>query len=71
MTQNFISKFEVKMNQLRFAVVATMLAAQSGSPPAAREFLTKVLEKRERLGAEAALYLDMEVVLVKLKQVTA
>jgi menaquinone-dependent protoporphyrinogen IX oxidase len=68
--QNFISKFEVKMNQLRFAVVATMLAAQSGSPPAAREFLTKILEKRERLGAEAALYLDMEVVLVKLKQVT-
>lgn len=67
--QNFISKFEVKMNQLRFAVVATILAKHFKTAEEATAFYTKLLEKRGRLGLEAALFLDMELALLKLKQV--
>ena len=38
-------------------------------PAAALAFLGGLAEKRERLGAEAALYLDMEIALLKIKQV--
>jgi len=68
--KGFISKFEVKINQLRLAVAATILAKHLPSPQEAAGLYTQLLEKRGRLGLEAALYLDMELGLLKLKQVS-
>ena len=67
--QNFVSKFEAKMNQLRLAVAASYVAKAAANPESALAFLSKLAEKRERLGVEAALFVDMEIVLLKLKQV--
>ena len=55
------------MNQLRLAVAASYIA--KAAPDSALAFLTKLAEKRERLGPEASLYIDMEIVLLKLKEV--
>jgi hypothetical protein len=118
-TQNFVSKFEAKLNQLKLAVIAALVAkvrrtnkhshnqkkkhthrmethnrgvpsnntnpttlhhtisqpphlAQAiaaNDPAGARAFLEALAEKRERLGPEASLYVDMEIALLKIKQV--
>lgn len=57
------------MNQLRLAVATSYVAKAAPTPASALEFLSKLAEKRERLGVEAALFVDMEIVLLKLKAV--
>jgi 26S proteasome regulatory subunit N9 len=67
--ENFISKFEAKLNPLRLAAVAAAVAkALLPDVDAARTFLQQLAEKRERLGPEAALFIDMEIVMLKLRQ---
>jgi len=67
--QNFIVKFEAKLNPLRLAeVAATLSKALLPDVDAARAFLQQFEEKRERYGSEASLFIDMEIVSLKLRQ---
>ncbi len=67
--QNFIAKFEAKLNPLRLAVLASAVSkALLPDAEAARAFLATLAAKRERLGPEAALFVDMQIVLLKLRQ---
>ena len=63
----FISKFEGRLSQIRLAMLVSMIAHLYSDPNAALAFLEKALTARNRLGAEAALCLDMDVVVVRLK----
>mmetsp|Transcript_25632 Transcript_25632/g.24492 ORF Transcript_25632/g.24492 Transcript_25632/m.24492 type:complete len:381 (-) Transcript_25632:92-1234(-) len=63
----FISKCEGRLSQIRVALLASMVAQLYTEPAKALEFLEKVLLARNRLGTEASLCLDMDVVIVKLK----
>jgi hypothetical protein len=63
----FIAKFEGKLSQIRVALLASMVARLHVKPEDAIQFLQKVLLARIRLGTEAALCLDMDVVILKLK----
>jgi hypothetical protein len=67
--QGFLSKFEGKINQLRFAVAVGLIAKSLGSADEAQAFYESIQAKKERLGPEASLYLDTEVILLKLKKV--
>ena len=51
--------------------MCSLVASHLGGPDEATAFYGKILEKRERLGPEAALFLDTEVVHLKLKKVRA
>ena len=63
----FIAKFEGKLSQIRVALLASMVARLHVKPEDAIQFLQKILLARIRLGTEAALCLDMDVVILKLK----
>jgi len=63
----FICKFESRISQVKLAIIVSNISYSLNSPDAALEFLSKILNARERLGPEASLVLDMETSLVKLK----
>ena len=63
----FIHKFEGRLSQIRVALLASMVGQLYTQPDAAIAFLEKVLLARIRLGTEAALWLDMDIVILKLK----
>lgn len=67
MYTEFISKFEGKLSQIRVALLASMVGRLHTKPEDAISFLQKVLLARNRLGTEAALCLDMDIVVLKLK----
>ena len=67
MYTEFISKFEGKLSQIRVALLASMVGRLHAKPEDAISFLQKVLLARNRLGTEAALCLDMDIVVLKLK----
>jgi 26S proteasome regulatory subunit N9 len=64
--EGFISSFEARLNQVKFACLVSLIA-RTLKPENALEFVTQVLKSRERLGVEASLCLDMDVVVLKLK----
>ena len=65
---NFISKIEDRLSQIRLAVIVSKVGNSFSDPSDALVFYSKVLSvSRERLGKEAALCIDMDVVIVKLK----
>jgi len=64
---DFISKFEIRLNQVGFAQLVSKIAQSFSDPNKAVEFISSILEKRERLGNEASLCLDMDVVVMKLR----
>ncbi len=61
--EGFVSSFDAKINQLRLAQIAGHVGRRMGVEPAAAvAFFEKLLaDKRERLGAEAALYLTLKL----------
>mmetsp|Transcript_20024 Transcript_20024/g.34063 ORF Transcript_20024/g.34063 Transcript_20024/m.34063 type:complete len:380 (+) Transcript_20024:162-1301(+) len=64
---NFITSFEAKLNQVKLASLASLISRTLKEPEQSLSFLEKVLKSRTRLGAEAAMCLDMDVVAVKLQ----
>jgi hypothetical protein len=66
--REFVAKFELKLNQLKLAQIASACAKTFGSPEEAAAMYEALLEKRGRLGAEASLYLEMELAGIRLKQ---
>ena len=63
----FIFRFEGKLSQIRVALLASMVGRLYTQHEAAITFLEKVLLARIRLGTEASLVLDMDIVILKLK----
>jgi 26S proteasome regulatory subunit N9 len=64
--EGFIASFEARLNQVKFAGLVSLIV-RTLSAQNAIDFVTKILSARTRLGIEAALCLDMDVVTLKLK----
>eukprot|EP01041_Mallomonas_annulata_P003571 gene3571-7102_t len=63
----FISKFEVRLSQVGFAQIVSMIGLSFAEPSRSIDFFTSILLNRVRLGVEASLCLDMDIVLMKLR----
>jgi len=66
--EQFIAKFESKINQLQFARMIVGIAKKIPELGEKATLLERTLEKRSRLGTDAALLLDMELAIVRLHQ---
>lgn len=64
---NFITKFESRLSQVKLATLISLICYGSENPSKSLEFLNKILLARTRLGPEASLCLDMDVVVIKLR----
>jgi 26S proteasome regulatory subunit N9 len=62
----FVSTFEVRLDQVKLAGLVTLVSKTLADPAAALAFVENVLKSRTRLGAEAAMCIDMDVVMLKL-----
>lgn len=62
----FITKFDARLSQMCVARLASRIGHLSFPPAEAVEFFTTVLKNRERLGVEASMYLDIDVVEMQL-----
>ena len=67
MYNDFISKFESRLNPIILANIASTIAHSTSNYQDSIIFLNRVLANRTRLGLEATLCLEMDIVLVKLK----
>ena len=63
----FISKFEARLSPTHLAQLVSIIGHSYDDNNNALNFFNKVLNARTRLGLEASLCIDMDVVLVKLK----
>ena len=63
----FISKFEARLNQVKLALLVSKIGHSLTDANDALSFFNNVLTNRTRLGPEASLCIDMDVVLAKLK----
>ena len=66
--EKFISNFESKINQLRFVQIMTRIANTLSSPEQSIAFMQAVLDKRERLGEEAAIVAQMAIAQLHVKR---
>eukprot|EP00602_Paraphysomonas_sp_CaronLab_P000635 CAMPEP_0185025892 /NCGR_PEP_ID=MMETSP1103-20130426/9438_1 /TAXON_ID=36769 /ORGANISM="Paraphysomonas bandaiensis, Strain Caron Lab Isolate" /LENGTH=375 /DNA_ID=CAMNT_0027559273 /DNA_START=1 /DNA_END=1128 /DNA_ORIENTATION=+ len=64
---NFIAPVEARLSQLRLAHIVSMVGHSFDDPARSIEYFTKVLEARTRLGAEASLCIDTDIILMKIK----
>ncbi len=65
--ENFISIFEARLDQVRLASLLALVGNTLRNPQESLTFFERVLTARARLGAEAALCLDMDVIMAKIK----
>ena len=63
----FIQDFESKLNPISFVQLASLIGPSLSDLQISTQFYVSLLENRKRLGPEASMVLDMEVVLLKLK----
>ena len=63
----FIKDFESKLSSVRFAQLASMIGSSLTDSEAAIQFFQTLLERRKRLGLEASMCMDMDIVLLKVK----
>jgi hypothetical protein len=63
----FISKFEAKLSQIRLSLIVSTIAYSFEDPVRSLEFLNRVLESRGRLGEEASLCIETDIVVMKLR----
>mmetsp|Transcript_15466 Transcript_15466/g.19791 ORF Transcript_15466/g.19791 Transcript_15466/m.19791 type:complete len:381 (-) Transcript_15466:184-1326(-) len=66
--EEFITKFEAKLNQLQFARIIVGITRKISDPDTRISLMEKILEKRARLGADAALLLEMETTLLRIQK---
>ena len=67
MYKEFISKFEARLSQIKLSQIVSIAGHSIADPEEGIVFFTQVLNSRARLGPEASLCLDMDVILMKLK----
>jgi hypothetical protein len=65
--QGFISPVAAKLSQLRLAQIVSIIAYTFEDPSRSVDFLTKILENRTRLGPEASLCLDSDIIVMNLR----
>lgn len=65
--ENFITTCEARLNQVKLANLAYLVAKTLHDPAVALAFYEKVLVARGRLGTEATMCLEMDVVMIKVK----
>lgn len=63
----FIKKFEARLSQMCLARLVSRIGHLSFAPNDAISFFIDILQNRERLGVEASMYLDIDVVEMQLK----
>lgn len=63
----FIANFEARLNPIRLVQMASIIGHSIPSPAEGLLFFNRMLTSRERMGIEASLCLDMDIVLMKLK----
>ena len=63
----FIFNIEARLHQVKLAHLVSLIGNTLPDAKAALEYFTKVLQARARLGVEASLCLDMDIVLVNIK----
>jgi 26S proteasome regulatory subunit N9 len=63
----FISPIAGKLSQLRLALLVSLIAYTFQDPSRAVDFLSKILESRERLGPEASLCIESDIIVMKLR----
>jgi hypothetical protein len=63
----FITKFEARLSPIKFSQIISIAGHSIVDPSEGVAFFSRVLAARSRLGQEASLCLDMDVVLMKLK----
>jgi len=64
---DFISKFEARLSQVRLAQLVSMIGQSFPDPAAAISLYTTVLANRTRLGDEASICIEMDIVLMNLR----
>lgn len=62
----FISLFEARLNQIKFAGLVSSIV-RTINPQNAIDFVTRILKNRTRIGIDASMCLDMEIVMLNLK----
>lgn len=67
MYERFISKFEGRLSQVRFAQIISSIGHGLGDPAQGMEFFRHILRNRTRLGAEAALCVDMDIAILNIQ----
>jgi len=67
MYKEFISKFEARLSQIKLSQIVSIAGHSIADPDEGVAFFTQVLSSRTRLGTEASLCLDMDMVLMKLR----
>jgi hypothetical protein len=63
--ERFISTFEARLDQVKLATLLSLVGGTIKNDTESLTFFDKILSNRERLGLEASLCLDMDVVIVK------
>lgn len=63
----FINSFESRLSQLRLAGLVSIIGNSFNDPGRALTFFERVLSSRNRLGTEASLCIDADVIVVKLR----
>jgi hypothetical protein len=64
---DFITKFDARLNQVRLALIISTIGRSFSDPADALELYQTALKARARLGAEASICLEMDVVLVSIR----
>mmetsp|Transcript_31586 Transcript_31586/g.68892 ORF Transcript_31586/g.68892 Transcript_31586/m.68892 type:complete len:381 (+) Transcript_31586:58-1200(+) len=64
---SFITTFEARLSQIKLSQIVAMIAYSFEDPVRSTEFLNRVLESRGRLGEEASLCIDTDIVIMKLR----
>jgi len=67
MYTEFISKFESRLSQVRLALIISTIGRSFADPSEALELFQNALKSKARLGPEATMCLEMDVVLVLLR----
>lgn len=63
----FITKFETRLSPVRLAQIVSSIGHSFSDPTRSIDFYNGVLSNRARLGHEASMIVDMDVVIMKLK----
>lgn len=64
----FISKFEARINQVRLAVILSMIGQSLSDADEAASFFERILTNRARLGEDATICIEMDIVLTRIRQ---
>lgn len=67
MYTGFIASIAGRLSQLRLAQIVSIISNSFNDPSRSVDFLTTILESRTRLGPEASLCLDSDIIVMKIR----